>query len=158
MRWEGEILLWWINIYLWKKITAHACVFLCMCVWPTTERPTWRRRPTAGGWKSEAARGQRRNEPADGAPPGRSLTNRQISLTIHDWWDEDNFAATQKEKDRGREGAEREGEMSVLAVMRRGGEFLKIPSHSFCMSWITFPLGVACSFRNTADEDIVCVR
>lgn len=78
---EGEILLWWINIYLWKKITVHVCVVVC--VWPTTERPTWWRRPTAGGWKSEAAPGQRRSEPAGGAPPGRSLTTRQMGLG---WW------------------------------------------------------------------------
>lgn len=48
--------------------------------------------------------------------------------------------------------------MSVLVVTRRGGEFLKIPFHSFCMSRITFPLSTACSFRNTADENIACVR
>lgn len=55
-------------------------------------------------------------------------------------------------------GGARGREMSVLAVTRRGGEFLKIPFHSFCMSWITFPLSIASSFRNTADENIVCVR
>lgn len=54
-------------------------------------------------------------------------------------------------------GGARGGEMSVLVVTRRGGEFLKIPFHSFCMSWITFPLSIAGSFRNTADENIACV-
>lgn len=157
-----------VNQHLPLKEDHSACVCCCVCGWLTTERPTWWRRPTAGGWKSEAAPGQRRSEPAGGVPPGRSLITRQMGFGW--WWYvnddmmtilkvlEESTQRAQREERKSWKGGEREGEISVLGVMRWGGELLKIPFHSFCMSWITFPLSVASSFRNTADEDIVCMR
>lgn len=112
---EGEILLWWINIYLWKKITAQVCFCVCVCGtdhWEANMVKTsdcgWLKIRSSSG--SEEKWANRRSSTWQ-----KSDTQTDIYLMIHcalnftskpdhtllvlryyDWWNADNFPRWQR--------------------------------------------------------------